>query len=174
MSTLSWNCHGLGTPWALQFLKESILQKIPDFVFLSEILCKRDRVEKIKSLIGFDGAFTVDTQGHRGGITFLWRNQCEVELFSYSTNHIDVLIETKGWNKYRLTGLYGEPDRMKMKDTWELIRKLHSQMSVPWVILGDMNNITRQEEKRGGRPYGRLSLYLGERARFREVDGDQT
>ncbi|KAK1386937.1 hypothetical protein POM88_015115 [Heracleum sosnowskyi] len=78
MSTLSWNCHGLGTPWALQFLKESILQKSPEFVFLSEILCKRDRVEKIKRLIQFDGAFTVDTQGHNGGIAFLWRNQCEV------------------------------------------------------------------------------------------------
>lgn len=74
-------------------------------------------------------------------------------MLSYSTNHIDVIIETKGWNKYRLTGLYGEPDRTKRKDTWELIRKLHSQMSIPWVIIGDMNNITRQEEKHGGHPY---------------------
>ena len=153
MSILSWNCHGLGTPWALQFLKESILQKNPDFVFLSEILCKKERVEKLKELVNFDGAFTVETQGHSGGIAFLWRTQHEVKLLSYSKNHIDTIIDAKGVNKYRLTGLYGEPDRAKRKETWDLIRHLHSQMNIPWALIGDMNNIVSQEEKCEGRPY---------------------
>ncbi|KAK1372464.1 hypothetical protein POM88_028657 [Heracleum sosnowskyi] len=111
------------------------------------------QVEKVKSFISFDGAFTIETRGHNGGLAFLWRNQHEVELLSYSTNHVDVLVDSKGWNKYRLTGFYGEPDRAKRKDTWDLIKKLHGQMTVPWVVIGDMNNITHQEEKRGGRPY---------------------
>ncbi|KAK1405484.1 hypothetical protein POM88_005089 [Heracleum sosnowskyi] len=83
MSTWSWNCHGLGTPWALQFLQESILQKNPDFVFISEILCKAKRVEKVKEIIGFEGAFTVETQGRSGGLSFLWRNKKEATILSY-------------------------------------------------------------------------------------------
>ncbi|XP_074342593.1 uncharacterized protein LOC141680200 [Apium graveolens] len=153
MSTWSWNCRGLGTPWALQFLKESILQKSPDFIFLSEILCKVKRVEKVKDVIGFEGAFTVETHGHSGGLALLWRNKKDVSVMSYNRNHTYVVIETKGWDKYRLTGFYGEPDRAKRKDTWNLIRQLHSQMNLPWVLIGDMNNIVHQEDKRGGRPY---------------------
>lgn len=50
-------------------------------------------------------------------------------------------------------GIYGEPDKSKRKDTWDLIRTLHSQMSLPWVLIGDMNNVVKQEDKRDGRPY---------------------
>lgn len=74
-------------------------------------------------------------------------------MTSYSKNHIDVLVESKGRNKYRLTGIYGEPDRAKRKGTWELICRLHKQTNTPWVLIGDMNNIIRQEDKRGGRQY---------------------
>lgn len=95
MSTLSWDCHGFETPWDLQFLKESVLQKNPNFVFLSEIFCKKDSVEKVKSSIGFDGAFTVDCRGHNGGLALLWRNNQEIMLLFYSTNHIDVLLRQK-------------------------------------------------------------------------------
>lgn len=153
MTTLRWNCHGLRTPWALQFLKESILQKGPDFVFFTEILCKADRVDKVRGLIGFEGALIVESRGHSGGLAFLWRNKHEAIVMSYSKNHIDVVIEMKGWSKYRLAGIYGEPDRAKRRETWELICRLHSQTSLPWVLIGDMNNVVRQEDKRGGRPY---------------------
>ncbi|KAK1356412.1 hypothetical protein POM88_049668 [Heracleum sosnowskyi] len=77
----------------------------------------------------------------------------EVMVLSYSKHHIDVVIETKGWSRYRLTDIYGEPDRAKMKEKWELICRLHSQMSLPWVLIGDMNNVISQNDKRGGRPY---------------------
>lgn len=117
------------------------------------ILCKEDRVEKVRKLIGFDAAFTVDCRGHSGGIALLWRHKQEATLMSYSKNHIDVVIDLKGWNKYRLTGLYGEPDRAKRKETWELICRLHNQSDLPWVLIGDMNNVVKQQDKRGGRPY---------------------
>ncbi|KAK1400433.1 hypothetical protein POM88_000038 [Heracleum sosnowskyi] len=106
MSTLSWNCHGLGTPWALQFLKESILQKRPDFVFLTEILCKANRVERVKEIVGFEGAFPVDTQGHNGGIALLWRNSKEVTVLSYKLEGYPYTwesgYETEKWMEIRL------------------------------------------------------------------------
>lgn len=76
-----------------------------------------------------------------------------VELLSYSKNHIDVIITPRDGIKYRLTGMYGEPDRSKREETWSLIRNLASQHSLPWCIIGDMNNVLSQQDKRGGRPY---------------------
>lgn len=63
MSVLSWNCHGLGTPWAYQFLKDLTCQKKPNFIFLIEILYNNKRVETVRNSLNFGGAFTVETQG---------------------------------------------------------------------------------------------------------------
>lgn len=63
MSTLSWNCHGLGNPRAVQFLMDTIVQKRPRLIFLCETLCTKDRVDRFKTLIGFERAFAVDVAG---------------------------------------------------------------------------------------------------------------
>ncbi|XP_074342398.1 uncharacterized protein LOC141679917 [Apium graveolens] len=104
-------------------------------------------------MVGFEGAYTVDAQGHSGGLVLFWRNKDEVTVQSHSKNHIDVIVEVHGKFKYRLTGFYGEPDRTKRNETWDLIRRLHTQSVLPWCIIGDLNNILKQEEKRGGHPY---------------------
>lgn len=36
--------------------------------------------------------------------------------------------------------------------TWELIRRLYSLSSLPWVIRGDFNEILRPEQKLAGFP----------------------
>lgn len=113
MSVISWNCHGLGSPRVLQFLKEITLQKRPNYIFLCGTLCRRKIVEKVRAMLNFDGLISVDAAGHSRGIAFLWRNKDEVSLSSLNKNHIDVVVSTKEGNKYRLTGVYGEPDRSK-------------------------------------------------------------
>ncbi|XP_074337651.1 uncharacterized protein LOC141674825 [Apium graveolens] len=167
MTNLSWNCHVSGTPWAFQFLKEIILQKHPDFVFLSEILCRRDTVERLQTTIGFEGMVVVETQGHSGGIVFLWRHKEEATLKSYNKNHIDLQIVNKNGEEYRMIGVYGEPDRRKRCDIWNLLRTLAMDNSLPWCLIGDLNNVVSQNDKRGGRPYLE-SLIQG----FREVLDD--
>ncbi|XP_074352129.1 uncharacterized protein LOC141691294 [Apium graveolens] len=96
--------------------------------------------------------FAVDCQGQGGGLAFLWRNKDEAAL-SFSINHIDMVITVHGWKQFRLTGLYGEPDRLKRRSTWDLIRNISSTNSIPWCVVGDMNNILHQSEKKGGRRY---------------------
>ncbi|KAK1367210.1 hypothetical protein POM88_042771 [Heracleum sosnowskyi] len=44
-------------------------------------------------------------------------------------------------------------DRTKRRATWDLIRKLSGDSDKPWCIIGDMNNIPSQSEKKGGRRY---------------------
>ncbi|XP_062099802.1 uncharacterized protein LOC133805647 [Humulus lupulus] len=155
MSTLFWNYRGLGTPWTTQFLQELVLRKRPNFIFLCEILCKQVKVDRLKRLLGFEGLVVVDSRGHSGGLAFIWRKQEEAQLLSFSQNHIDMLLSPKDSATYRVSGFYGEPDRSKRHITWDLMRTLTQQSSYPWCILGDMNNILRPNEKRGGRPYPR-------------------
>lgn len=104
-------------------------------------------------LLGFEGVCIVEVQGHIGGLVLYWRNKDEVKIQSYSKHHIDAIVEVQGEHKFRLTGIYGEPDRVKRKETWDLIRTLRNHSHLPWCLIGDMNNVVRQEDKRGGWPY---------------------
>lgn len=102
---------------------------------------KREKVGNVSKKIGFEGVFAVDCQGKGGGLAMCWRNKKEITLQSYSSNHIDVVVNIQGWSPFRLNVLYEEPNRAKRRATWDLIRQLHSQSQLPWVLIGDMNNI---------------------------------
>lgn len=83
----------------------------------------------------------------------LWRYKDEIFLCSYSKNHIDVTVRDHESNIWRLTGLYGEPDRSKIMEIWQLIRTLASNNLLPWCLIGDANSVYSQIDKKGGKPY---------------------
>ncbi|XP_074351958.1 uncharacterized protein LOC141691114 [Apium graveolens] len=75
-----------------------------------------------------------------------------------SNNHIDVQVSITGLQPWRLTGFYGEPNRNHRKRTWELLRNLSRDSNLPWCVIGgcvigDINNIASQTDKRGGALY---------------------
>ncbi|KAL8133749.1 hypothetical protein AgCh_008986 [Apium graveolens] len=77
----------------------------------------------------------------------------DFNLSSLSKNHIDGVVSIEGREDWRLTGFYEDPNRLLRRNTWNLLRLLNHQSSLPWCIIEDMNNITSQEDKRGGRRY---------------------
>lgn len=110
-------------------------------------------MEKFQNSIGFEGMVVVESQGHSGGVAMLWRYKEEVALRSFNKNHIDAEVNNKAGDKFRLTGIYGEPDQRKRKETWDLLRTLANNNVLPWCLIGDMNNVLSQLDKQGGRPY---------------------
>lgn len=70
-----------------------------------------------------------------------------------SHHHIDIEATVEGFGCWRLTGLYGEPDRNKRRKTWDLLRNLSSDSNLSWSLIGDMNNVLSQRDKKGGEPY---------------------
>ena len=61
MSTLSWNCRGLGNPRTVQELVDLVSTKKPKMVFLMETKVGRQQMERIKNLLKFEGSFVVDS-----------------------------------------------------------------------------------------------------------------
>ena len=55
--------------------------------------------------------------------------------------------QNAGW---RLTGFYGEPSWDKRHLSWQYIHDLHNSSSLPWLIVGDFNEILLCDEKEGG------------------------
>ncbi|XP_060957652.1 uncharacterized protein LOC133029176 [Cannabis sativa] len=153
MSTLSWNCRGLGNPRAIQFLEDICFQKKPKFLFLCETLCNKELVNRVRVRLGFEGAFSVDAVGRKGGLALFWKSNDEAKFLGFSQHHIDLEVSVQGMGVWRLTGLYGEPNRQLRHQTWQLLRSLSLESTLPWCVIGDFNNIASNEEKKGGRPY---------------------
>ena len=51
---------------------------------------------------------------------------------------------------WRFTGFYGAPETANREDSWSLLCHLSTQFDLPWVCIGDFNEITRLEEKSEG------------------------
>ncbi|KAK1368695.1 hypothetical protein POM88_034787 [Heracleum sosnowskyi] len=81
-----------------------------------------------------------------GGKIFKGANSVTLENKKRRTNSVNV----QWWRQFRLTGLYGEPNRARRQSTWDLIRHLSYQNPTPWCLIGDMNNVLSQADKRGG------------------------
>lgn len=153
MSIISWNCRGLGLPPNVRFLKELVRQERPSYIFLCETIDNKGKIDWISRSLGFDGLITVDAQGRSDGLALLWKEKEEVELRSFSRNHIDVEVAVEGKDRWRLTGFYGEPNRSQRRKTWDLLRNLARDSNLPWCVIGDMNNLISQVDKRGGALY---------------------
>uniref|UniRef100_A0A803QEL1 Reverse transcriptase domain-containing protein n=1 Tax=Cannabis sativa TaxID=3483 RepID=A0A803QEL1_CANSA len=77
----------------------------------------------------------------------------EAKVLGFSINHIDVNIHSHDKPVWRLTGCYGEPNRNNRDKTWNLLRELAGKYDLPWCVIGDLNNVANQDDKRGGNSY---------------------
>ncbi|XP_018853114.2 uncharacterized protein LOC109015083 [Juglans regia] len=156
---LSWNCRGLGNPRTVRELHRIVKCKNPSLIFLIETKCGRETVEKARNRLGFDSSFVVDNRGLSGGVAFIWKDDLDVTLDTYSQNHISLLIKDGiAKMKWLLTGFYGSLCTSGRKHSWRLLRALKPVSPIAWLCIGDFNEIMLANEKWGAadRPYGQM------------------
>ncbi|XP_031124166.1 uncharacterized protein LOC116026880 [Ipomoea triloba] len=153
MSTLSWNCRGLGNPRTVREVVDLVSRKKPEFVFLMETKVGRIHAERLRVKLGFEGLFYVESVGLSGGLALFWRRNNTARLLSFLRNHVDVEVSIVGLGVWRMTGFYGFPERSRRSASWDLLRSLAGRSALPWVVIGDFNDLLFQAEKRGGNPH---------------------
>ncbi|XP_074336591.1 uncharacterized protein LOC141673749 [Apium graveolens] len=110
-------------------------------------------MEWIQRKLGYEGLFVVEPIGRSGGWAILWKEKDQATLNSYSKNHIDIKVHVGDNNVWRLTGFYGEPNRSQRKKTWDLLQNLARDSNLPWCVIGDLNNVVTQDDKKGVADY---------------------
>lgn len=91
----------------------------------------------------------------------IWRSEGVAQVLSTSDRHIDLCVTLKDEEPYRMTLFYGYADRCKRYLSWDLLRRLASQSSLPWVLLGDFNELLAVNEKWGrhGHPHSLIANF---------------
>ena len=143
MNTLSLNCRGLGSPDSRRALRSLIWREAPALVFLCDTkLGGRDMRRIIDEIDGFDGLDVagIGRLGGLGGLGFLWQQDIDRNFVSSSAHHMDFLI--KGVDgEWRVTGFYRWRVVSDRHLSWELLRDLSRQSTVPWLCIGDFHEI---------------------------------
>jgi hypothetical protein len=161
MSLLSLNCRGLGNPQTVRELHILVKHEGPDVVFLSETRLELKNLDKIRVKIGMHGSQGVERTGTGGGLALLWKEGIQVTNLSHSSAHIDVTIQSLGTTEWHFTGFYGNPDTSKRHDSWTLLRRLKRYDDMPWLVVGDFNELLDASEKTGrlARPWYQMENF---------------
>ena len=165
MSTISWNCRRLGKPRTVRALQRALHKEAPQFVFLIETKLSQEKMNHKKQELGYTQGLAVFSIGQSGGLALLWKPESKVAIQGFSRWHIDAHITcTRIGIIWRLTGFYGQPDTSKREETWTILESLGQSNQLPYLCIGDYNEIISQIETSGSRARPARQL-----ERFRQV-----
>nr|POE66068.1 putative ribonuclease h protein [Quercus suber] len=115
-----------------------------------ETRTKASYLEKLRCKLKFNNLFVVPRKNRGGGLALLWMNDLNLHIRTFSPRHIDAVINPGIDDAWRFTGFYRAPEVANREDSWLVLRHLPSQFNLPWVCIGDFNEIAKIEEKSGG------------------------
>ncbi|KAH1122072.1 hypothetical protein J1N35_005232 [Gossypium stocksii] len=68
---------------------------------------------------GMSGCLAVKSIGRSGGSAMIWREWIEMIIQSYSTMHIDALVQLENKRYVHFTGFYGQADSNQRDLCWK-------------------------------------------------------
>ncbi|XP_074305989.1 uncharacterized protein LOC141641217 [Silene latifolia] len=129
--------------------EEEVRREAPAMMFLCETkLCGREMRRVREKFEGYDG-LDVDSMGRSGGLAFMWKREIDCQFVSASVHHMDFHVRESD-KEWRVTGFYGWPSVSDRHLSWDLLRLLHRQSALPWICVGDFNEILFSTEMKGG------------------------
>lgn len=115
-----------------------------------ETLSTKKSLERIRIRLGFDGLFVVEPIGRSEGLALLWKEERDLEIYNYSRYHINAIVKDEdGHHDWKFTGFCGRQESARRTESWALLKHLKNHQPVPWMCVGDFNEILEQSEKEG-------------------------
>lgn len=146
---ISWNCQGLGKIETRHSLLDTLNKENPDILFLSETKQQNNEMKNIMKMVNVHNYFLVPPRGSAGGLCLIWKNNINIKIEDFAYNHINATITNPYDNtSWILTCFYGSPYKNRKLDSWNIIKTMALIVDKPWTIIGDLNVVLHEEEKK--------------------------
>lgn len=71
---------------------------------------------------------------------------------SVSPQSIHATIHKADYEKWVLTAVYASPNPVLRENLWDELETIAGRIDKPWLIVGDFNDFTNQEERKSYTP----------------------
>ena len=107
-------------------------------------------MEYVRDQCEFKNGLFVPSDGASSGLALLWRKEVTIHIHNYSSSHIDAFVDggVDGW--WHLTGFYGNLETSRCHESWSLLKSLSNYSQLPWLVIGDFNELVGLSEKESG------------------------
>ena len=106
-----------------------------------------DKMKKVQADLRYDNLLVAPCVHRAGGLAMHWKNGVNLDIQTYSLNHIDARIMTNPHAPWRIIGFYGKLEERRKQESWRFLKHHHSKDNVPWVCIRDFNEILCSTEK---------------------------
>lgn len=89
----------------------------------------------------------MDVSGHKGGLFFAWAADITYNVLQVSENWIHVSCYDSDGINFWITCVYGMPNVSVRHILWDFIKWIGAGCNVPWLLIGDFNQILNNSEK---------------------------
>ncbi|KAI9073386.1 hypothetical protein K1719_044665 [Acacia pycnantha] len=154
MNLLVWNSRGAASKGFAAVVKDMRVRHKLDLVVILEPRVSGNQASRIIKNWGFKHSFRVEAEGFAGGLWLLWaRDDLLMNVLVHNEQFIHCRIGLDGVEML-FSAVYASPCEQKRHSLWNTFQELESNVSEPWLIAGDFNEIKTPLEQKGG---GRVS-----------------
>nr|XP_048337067.1 uncharacterized protein LOC125424270 [Ziziphus jujuba var. spinosa] len=116
---------------------------------------------KLCKQLEFSNFVIVEATGLAGGLTFMWKKEINFEL-KWSLERIinGIIKEEDGKESWWLIACHGTQYHTEKEAFWNHLEKTILKCEMPWVVIGDLNDIFEESKKFGGRIWQRSHSFL--------------
>ena len=84
--------------------------KDPSIVFIVETWTDETRLVLLQDKMKFKHKFMAPRRNKVGGLVIFWKEDFDLNIETFSKNHIDTTVNKNKDDEWRFTGFYREPD----------------------------------------------------------------
>lgn len=151
MDIMCWNARGVASTKFRYNMMELINKHRMYILFVCEPRISGSKALVVIKSLGYSCFEVVDSVGFSGGLWLCWNDdKVSVEVIGTTDQSISAVISCPGQPPWMFTAIYAKPCRYIREQIWEYLNFVAQSHQMPWLLVGDFNEMLNCDDKLGG------------------------